>query len=124
MATIKKCDRCNRIKPGPYYYVRVVFEIQEDVSDDKHVVEIVDCCAKCRATIEQRVTLKKRKRKPKTGKKTGSNAAQRKKKKTAQKVSGKKAETFDTAQPMLADLPTPSGQPAKPVIPQPPQEVF
>lgn len=122
MARKIECDRCKRVRPGKYYRVSVVVAEHfddgiEGKCDDMTKIIIEDCCEHCLKTITKCVTLKK-KRPSRPRKKTSARRA----KKTTRKVSKKdETTTFDATQASIADLPTPSGKPSKPVVPPAPE---
>lgn len=110
MATIKKCDRCGRARPGKYYRVTLTVteqaEVPEDEPNPEEIEEIQDCCEGCRKTVTKCVTLKK---KPRKTKPKGNDASPRKRKPR------KPADNGQAARPV------PNGSDAKPDVPPAPE---
>lgn len=120
MATIKKCDRCGRVRPVKYFYVSLTVAEQSNTGDpqnEENTTVISDCCEHCLNTITKCVTLKKKPRKAKP--RGNAKPRQRKPRKTTDASSVKTVGPVEAGG--QAALPTPNGAPAKPTVPPPPE---
>lgn len=116
MATIKKCDRCGRARPGKYHRVQLQTAEQDNEGAAERDIEIPDCCETCLNTITKCVTLKKKPRKAKPR----GNAKPRQRKPRG-KSNSQRTDDFDANANTQSTLPTPNGAPVKPSVPPPPE---